>query len=159
MIAEPCGSVGCAPGAIVVPWLRDAAKWALAMMLQAGVLTWGTIRGDRIQCLLRFDRWLATLPDPAHVVGDLHRAGGLAAAFRQWASDPASRASTLRGRPPTSNGANQDVRAVTQLMAFVWDNREDYRRRFGPSPWDTLTEGHPALWSRQITRERPTAPR
>jgi integrase len=47
------------------------------------------------------------------------------------------------------------VRAVAQLMAFVLDNHEDYRRRFGPSPWDTLTEGHPALWSRQITRERP----
>jgi integrase len=152
---EPCGSVGCAPGAIVVPWLRDAAKWALAMMLQAGVLTWGTIRGDRVQCLLRFDRWLATLPDPTHVVGDPHQAGGLAAAFRQWASDPANRASTLRGRPPTSSGAKQDMRAVAQLMAFVWDNHEDYRRRFGPSPWDTLTEAHPALWSRQITRARP----
>jgi hypothetical protein len=152
---EPCGSVGCTPGAIAVPWLRTAAKWALAMMLQAGVLSWGTIRGDRMQCLLRFDRWLATLPDPAHVVGDLHRAGGLVAAFRQWASDPANRASTLRGRPPTSNSANHDVRAVAQLMAFVFDNRADYQRRYGRSPWDSLTEAHPALWSRQITRERP----
>jgi integrase len=152
---EPCGSVGCTPGAITVPWLRNAAKWALAMMLQAGVLGWGTIRGNRMQCLLRFDRWLATLPDPAHIVGDLHGAAGLVAAFRQWASDPANRASTLRGRPPTSNSANQDVRAVAQLMAFVWDNRADYQRRYGSSPWDSLTEAHPALWSRQITRERP----
>jgi len=152
---EPSAGLGCTPGAIVVPWLRDAAKWALAMMLQAGVLTWSTIRGDRIQCLLRFDRWLATLPDPAHVVGAPHQAGGLAAAFRQWAADPANRASTLRGRPPTSNGANQDMRAVAQLMAFVVDHQEDYRRRFGPSPWDTLTEGHPAVWSRQIARARP----
>jgi len=140
---------------IAVPWLRNAAKWALAMMLQAGVLGWGTIRGDRIQCLMRFDRWLATLPDPTSVVGDLHRAGGLAAGFRQWVSDPANRASTRRGRPPTSNSANQDMRAVAQLMAFVWDNHEDYRRRFGPSPWDTLTETHSALWARQITRTRP----
>lgn len=153
---EPGRGLGCTPGVIVVPWLRNAVKWALGAMLQAGTLSWSTIRGDRIQCLLRFDRWLATLPDLTHVVGDLHRAAGLAAAFRQWASDPANRAATLRGRPPTSNSANQDVRAVAQLMAFVWDNQEDYRRRFGPSPWDTLTEGHPALWSRQITRERPT---
>jgi hypothetical protein len=153
---EPGRGLGCTPGAIALPWLRTAVKWALGTMLQAGTLSWSTIRGDRIQCLLRFDRWLATLPDPTHVVGGPHRAAGVPAAFRQWASDPANRAATARGRPPTSNGANQDMRAVTQFMAFVWDNHEDYRRCFGPSPWDTLTEAHPAVWSRQITRQRPT---
>ncbi|MGW1259214.1 tyrosine-type recombinase/integrase [Streptomyces sp. NPDC002513] len=52
---------------------------------------------------------------------------------------------------------NDELRAVVALMRFVLDNREECQKISGPSPWDDLTELHPAIWTRQITRS-PSAP-
>src|SRR5664280_2171286 len=35
---EPLGNYGCSPGQITQPWLREAVKWHLGTMLEAGTL-------------------------------------------------------------------------------------------------------------------------
>ncbi|SDM72785.1 hypothetical protein SAMN05421869_15357 [Nonomuraea jiangxiensis] len=37
-------------------------------------------------------------------------------------------------------------------MAFVIDHRQEGTQVLGPSPWDALTDAHPATWLRQRTR-------
>ena len=59
-------------------------------MLEAGTLRWTTVSQERLPCLLRFDRWLATLDRPGDVLGDPGAAAEQAAAFRRWDADPAT---------------------------------------------------------------------
>ncbi|MFF3518898.1 tyrosine-type recombinase/integrase [Streptomyces sp. NPDC002573] len=49
---------------------------------------------------------------------------------------------------------NGNLRAVSDLMAFVAENREECRLQIGPSSWDELTDVHAAVWRKQITHER-----
>jgi Phage integrase family len=153
---EPAAYEGCSPGRAQIPWVRDAAKWMLGTMLESGTLTWGTIIGRYALSLVRFDRWLTTLDDPTVVVRDSAQAGARAAAFRHWTSDPANRAN-VPGKNTAGTGArrmNSDLHVVAELMLFMLDNRSEARRLLGPSPWDDLSEAHPAAWARQISRER-----
>ena len=152
---EPCRSVGCSPGDAQLPWVRNALKWHLGVLLESGTLTWSTLSGQRSSALLRFARWLETLPEPAEVIRDASRAGSFAAAFRRWISDPVHRSSV--GRPPEAVAAgkvNLDLWAVAELMAFLIDHRQEAAQVLGPSPWDGLTDAHPAIWLRQRTRLR-----
>lgn len=152
---EPCRSVGCSPGAARLPWVRHALKWHLGVLLESGMLTWSTLTCQRSGALLRFARWLETLPEPAEVIRDASRAGSCAAAFRHWLCEPANRSSVNR-RPETvtAGKVNLDVWAVTELMAFLIDHRQEAAQILGPSPWDELTDAHPAIWLRQRTRLR-----
>jgi integrase len=152
---EPMRSVGCSPGDARLPWVRNALKWHLGMLLESGTLTWSTLSGQRSSALLRFARWLETLPEPTEAVQDASQAGGFAASFRRWAFDPANRSSVHR--PPetvTAGKVNLDIWAVAELMAFLVDHRQEAARVLGSSPWDRLTDAHPAIWLRQRTRER-----
>ncbi len=152
---EPCRSVGCSPGEARIPWARNAIKWHLSVLLESGTLTWSTLTCQRSQALLRFARWLESLPDPAAAVGDPQQAGVFAAAFRRWAADPAHRSSA--GRPPAAVSArkvNLDLWSAASLMAFLADHRQEAAQILGPSPWDELTDVHPAIWLRQRTRIR-----
>jgi hypothetical protein len=45
---------------------------------------------------------------------------------------------------------------VADLLAFIAGNLAECRRLIGTSPWDNLTDAHPAVWRRQITRTRRT---
>lgn len=156
---EPGRSVGCSPGEARIPWVRDAIKWHLSVLLESGTLTWSTLTNQRSQALLRFSRWLESLPDPAAAAGDPQQAGALAADFRRWAADPANRSSA--NRPPAEVSArkvNLDLGSVAALMAFLADHRQEAARILGPSPWDGLTDAHPAIWLRQRTRLRRCEP-
>ena len=51
---------------------------------------------------------------------------------------------------------NATLRAAADLMAFIASNLDECRRRIGASPWDDLTDAHPAVWRKQITRTRRT---
>ena len=155
---EPLATTGCSPGSARLPWVRDAIKWHLGTQLQSGALTWTTIAANRILSLLRLDRWLATLDEPAAAVGDLSRAAGFAAAFRLWAQDPANRPGSRRAERTSVRQINQDLRAIAELMAFLIDNRPEAVRALGPTPWDELTDTHPAVWMRQIGRLRNQPP-
>jgi len=153
---EPCRSVGCSPGEARLPWVRNAIKWHLSVLLESGALTWSTLTCQRSQALLRFARWLDSLPDPAAAVGDPQQAGVFAAAFRRWACDPAHRSSA--GRPPAEvspRKVNLDLLSVAALMDFLAVHRQEAARILGPSPWDELTDAHPAIWLRQRIRMRP----
>src|ERR1035437_2323391 len=44
---EPLGNYGCSPGDIAQPWLREAVKWSLGTMLEAGTLRWTTVSQER----------------------------------------------------------------------------------------------------------------
>ena len=152
---EPGRSVGCSPGEARIPWARDAIKWHLSVLLESGTLTWSTLTCQRSQALLRFARWLESLPDPAAAAGDLQQAGVFAADFRRWAADPANRSSARR--PPAEVSArkvNLDLGSVATLMAFLTDHRQEAAQILGPSPWDRLTDAHPAIWLRQRARIR-----
>jgi len=152
---EPCRSVGCSPGEARLPWVKNAVKWHLGVLLESGTLTWSTLTGQRSQALLRFSRWLDSLPDPAAAVGDPQQAGVFAAAFRRWACEPANRSSA--GRPPavvSAGKVNLDLWSVAGLMDFLAGHRQEAAEIFGPSPWDELTDAHPAIWLRQRTRTR-----
>ncbi len=154
-VREPCRSVGCSPGEARLPWVRNALKWHLGVLLESGALTWSTLTGQRCPALLRFARWLETLPEPAAAIRDAQRAGVFAATFRHWACDPANRSSA--GRPSTAVSAgkvNLDLRAVAELMAFLIDHRQEAAQILGLSPCDGLTDTHPAIWLRQRTRLR-----
>ncbi|MGP3937925.1 tyrosine-type recombinase/integrase [Nonomuraea sp. KM88] len=41
---------------------------------------------------------------------------------------------------------------MADLMAFMIDHRQEGAQVLGPSPWDALTDAHPATWLRQRTR-------
>ncbi|WP_331765065.1 tyrosine-type recombinase/integrase (plasmid) [Streptomyces sp. NBC_01384] len=152
---EPCRSVGCSPGAARLPWVRNAIKWHLGTLLEAGTITWSTLTGQRSPALLRFARWLEILDDPAEAIRDAAQAGSFAAAFRRWACEPGHRSSV--NRPPekvSTNKVNLDVWAIAELMTLLIDHRHEAAQVLGPSPWDELTEAHPAIWLRQRTRLR-----
>jgi hypothetical protein len=156
---EPCRSVGCSPGEARLPWVKNAVKWHLGVLLESGTLTWSTLTGQRSQALLRFSRWLDSLPDPAAAVGDPQQAGVFAAAFRRWACEPSNRSSA--GRPPAAVSAgkvNLDLWSVAGLMDFLAGHRQEAAHVLGPSPWDELTDAHPAIWLRQRTRTRRCEP-
>ena len=152
---EPCRSVGCSPGEARLPWVKNAIKWHLSVLLESGALTWSTLTCQRSPALLRFARWLESLAEPAAAIGDPQQAGVFAAAFRRWAGDPAHRSSA--GRPPAAVSAgkvNLDLWSAAGLMAFLTDHRQEAGQILGPSPWDELTDVHPAIWLRQRTRIR-----
>jgi integrase len=152
---EPCRSVGCSPGTAGLPWVKDALKWHLGTLLEAGTLTWSTLTGQRSPALLRFARWLETLEEPTAAIRDAARAGSFAAAFRLWAYEPGHRSSVNRPPETVSPGkVNLDIWAVAELMAFLVDHRREAAQVLGPSPWDGLTDAHPAVWLRQRTRLR-----
>jgi integrase-like protein len=156
---EPGRSVGCSPGEARIPWARNAIKWHLSVLLESGTLTWSTLTCQRSQALLRFARWLESLPDPAAAVAGPQQAGVFAAAFRRWAADPGHRSSA--GRPPAAVSArkvNLDLWSAATLMAFLTDHRQEAAQILGPSPWDELTDVHPAIWLRQRTRIRRCEP-
>ena len=124
-------------------------------MLEAGTLRWTTVSQERLPCLLRFDRWLATLDRPGDVLGDPAAAAEQAAAFRRWDADPANR----HGRRPSRRPAvvaprliNDDLRAVAELFAFLAANPVEARRMLGPSPGRQVTDAHAAGWFRQVSR-------
>jgi hypothetical protein len=158
---EPHADQACRPGRLQIPWLRAAVKWHLGTVLEAGILSWTTIGHDRLCGLLLLDRWLTALADAAALTGDITTAGPLAAAFRRWLSDPRNRDARRRpihkkvGKRQINNG----IRAVVELMAFIVDNRAECRAIIGPSPWDTITEAHPAVWGKQIHRLGSVPPR
>lgn len=143
---EPLGSEGCRPGQAQIPWLRDVIKWHLGTALEAGLLTWSTISSDRTRALLLFDRWLSTLEHPADLTANVANATALAASFRRWIG---SREKTEQA---TTREVNKSLRAVVELMVFIDANRDECCRLFGPSPWESLTDAHPAIWRKQIIR-------
>ena len=152
---EPCRPVGCSPGEARIPWARNAIKWHLSVLLESGTLTWSTLTGQRSQALLRFARWLESLPGPAAAVGSPQRAGIFAAAFRRWACEPSNR--TSAGRPPAAVSAgkvNLGLWSVAGLTDFLAGRRQEAAGIPGPSPWDGLTGAHPAIWLRQRPRIR-----
>ncbi|MGW7571869.1 tyrosine-type recombinase/integrase [Streptomyces tendae] len=151
---EPKSSQGCHPGRVRTSWLRDAVKWHLGTALEAGTLTWSTSTANRLPCLILFDRWLSTLDDPTALTRDLPHASAQAAAFRHWASDAENHGNATAGVSPRA--VNNYLLAVSELMAFIAENREECRLRIGPSPWDDLADAHAAIWRRQNIRERRT---
>jgi hypothetical protein len=152
---EPLRSERVRPGQARISWIRSAIKWYLGTALEAGTLTWSTIVGGGIE-LLMFDRWLSSLSDPTAVCSDVSGAGSLAAAFRQWVSEPANRerAPVKRSKRPSTRAVNGSLRAVVALMEFIANHSDECRSVIGPSPWDDLTDAHPLIWRKQITRAR-----
>lgn len=152
---EPHAGWGGSATRISQPWLREAAKWHLGTMLEAGALRWATVSQERMPSLARFSRHLAAcFTDASGVLGDPAAAAGQAAAFARWTADRANRSAGSR-RPPEVIGprlVNDDLRAVADLFAFVAASPGEARRVLGPSPWDGITEAHPASWYRQVTR-------
>lgn len=154
---EPVANYGCSPGQITVSWLRAAAKWHLGTMLDSGSLRWTTVM-ERLGCLRRFDRWLATgADDPREVLSDPATARQQAAAYARWAADPrnrAVRASDTRhlGKPVHPRLINDELRAVAELFAFVAGNPVEARTVLGIGPWQQVTDTHAAGWFRQVSR-------
>jgi integrase len=152
---EPQANYGCSPGQITQPWLREAVKWHLGTMLEAGMLRWTTVSQERLPCLLRLDRWLATLDRPGEVLGDPAAAAEQAAAFRRWDADPANRCGSRPDRRPSVVAPrliNDDLRAVAELFAFLAANPVEARSVLGPSPGRHVTDAHAASWFRQVSR-------
>ncbi|MFI5753497.1 tyrosine-type recombinase/integrase [Streptomyces sp. NPDC051644] len=154
---EPQAHYGCSPSKIVHSWLREAVKWWLGTQLEAGILRWTTVSQDRMQDILRFDRWLNTFPDPVDVLGDPAHAVQLAAAFRRWVSDPVNRIQResdqrFAHKPVHPRQVNDDLRAVAELFAFVAANPHEARQVLGPHPWSRVTDAHAAGWFRQVSR-------
>jgi len=154
---EPQGNYGCSPGQITQVWLRDAVKWHLGTMLEAGTLRWSTVSQERLRSLVRFDRWLSsTSEDPTTILGDPAAAAGQAVAFRTWDADSANRSQRVcdRGRRGSVHPRliNDDLRAVAELFAFMALNLVEARRIVGPSPWEQVTDTHAASWFRQVSR-------
>jgi len=156
---EPLGHIGSSPGLISQPWLREASKWCLGTMLDAGTLRWGTVGQGRMASLQRFDRWLtATLHDPRQVLDDPAAAAGHAAAFRRWDADPVNRSgSHKRRKAPTvvdPRNINKDLLAIAELFEFVAANHDQARSALGPhaAAWARITTVHAASWARQVTR-------
>lgn len=152
---EPLANYGCSPGRIAQPWLREAVKWHLGTMLEAGTLRWTTVSQERLKCLLRFDRWLRTFDRPDDVLGDPAGAAEQSAAFRRWDSDPANRCGRRPDRRPSVVNPrliNDDLRAVAELFAFLAANPVEARSVLGPSPGQQVTDVHAASWFRQVSR-------
>lgn len=155
---EPVANYGCSPGQIAQPWLREAVKWCLGTMLEAGTLRWTTVSQERLKSLRRFDNWISNcLDDPAAVLGDAVAAGEQVAAFRRWTADPSNRMTREQdrrhlGRPVHPRQINDDLRAVAELFAFVATNRAEARRVLGDEPWSRVTETHAASWFAQVSR-------
>jgi hypothetical protein len=154
---EPLANYGCSLSTITHPWLRTAAKWYLGTMLESGTLRWTTVSQERLKCLRRFDTWLDTLSDPLLVLGDPGAATAQAAAFARWTADGRNR--RLReeddrhlGKPVHQRLINDDLRAVTELLAFTADNPAEARAVLGPGPWQHVTQAHAAGWFRQVKR-------
>jgi integrase len=145
---EPRGAASCSPGGASVGWLGAAMKWVYGTLLQSGALTWSTIASDRIPRLLRFDRWLATLPDPAVITADLARAALEADRYYRWTSDPANRPAD-HSAAPAARLVNAELRAAAELMGFLAHNPHQARDVLGATPWDALSDAHPALWLRR----------
>ena len=79
--------------------------------------------------------------------------------FRRWACDPAHRSSAARPPAAVSAGkVNLDLWPVAGLMDFLAGHRQEAAQILGPSPWDELTDAHPAIWLRQRTRIRRCQP-
>src|SRR5665811_1874980 len=136
---------------------REAVKWHLGTMLEAGTLRWTTVSQERLNCLCRFDNWLAGFDDPGDILGDPAAAAEQAAAFRRWTADPANRMTREAdrrhvGKPVHPPLVNDDLRAVAELLAFVAANPVEARGLLGSSPWEHVTEAHPASWFRQVSR-------
>ncbi|MER5916594.1 tyrosine-type recombinase/integrase [Streptomyces sp. NPDC001982] len=91
--------------------------------------------------------------DPADLTGDIAKAGAMAASFRRWVSDPENRIRAA-GKQVTTRTINDDIRSVVTFMDFITDHREECHTLIGPSPWDDITDAHPAIWQKQITCER-----
>ncbi|MGI8305794.1 hypothetical protein [Saccharopolyspora hattusasensis] len=156
---EPMAHYGCSPTLITHPWLREAVKWCLGTMLEAGTLRWTTVSQERLRCLHRFDRWLQVAFDnPLDVLGDPAAAAGQAAAFRRWDADPANRSDHTKQRRIVAKVAarqlNDDVRAVGELFEFMAANSGEARRVLGSlaEPWVRVTATHAASWFRQVSR-------
>jgi hypothetical protein len=152
---EPQANYGCSPGQITQPWLREAVKWHLGTMLEAGTLRWTTISQERLPCLLRLDRWLGTLDRPGDVLGDPAVSAEQAAAFRRWDADPDNRCGSRPDRRPSVVAPrliNDDLRAVAELFAFLAANPVEVRRVLGPAPGRQVTDAHAAGWFRQVSR-------
>jgi integrase len=156
---EPLGHIGSNPGLIGLPWLREAAKWCLGTLLDAGTLRWGTVSQGRMASLQRFDRWLTgAFTDPCEILGDPAAAPGQAAAFRRWAADPANRCGTGKQRKVPAavdpRNINKDLLAIAELFEFMATNHDHARAVLGPhaAPWARVTAAHAASWSRQIVR-------
>jgi integrase len=155
---EPSAHHRCAPSAISIPWLREAAKWHLGTMLESGTLRWTTVRG-RVLSLRRFDAWLAHLGDGSRILADPAEARQHAAGFARWLADPHSRlidGEVRRGGTLVDpREVNQDLRAVAELFAFITDTPVESRATLGAGPWQQITDAHVAAWSRQITHVPP----
>ncbi|MGI8312825.1 hypothetical protein [Saccharopolyspora hattusasensis] len=156
---EPMAHYGCSPTLITHRWLREAVKWCLGTMLEAGTLRWTTVSQERLRCLHRFDRWLQVAFDnPLDVLGDPAAAAGQAAAFRRWDADPANRSDHTKQRRIVAKVAarqlNDDVRAVGELFEFMAANSGEARRVLGSlaEPWVRVTATHAASWFRQVSR-------
>jgi Phage integrase family len=156
---EPMAHYGCSPTLITHPWLREAVKWCLGTMLEAGTLRWTTVSQERLRCLHRFDRWLQVAFDnPLDVLGDPAAAAGQAAAFRRWDADPANRSDHTKQRRIVAKVAarqlNDDLRAVGELFEFMAANSGEARRVLGSlaEPWARVTVAHAASWFRQVSR-------
>ncbi len=155
---EPLANYGCSPGQITHLWLREAVKWHLGTMLEAGTLRWTTVSQERLNCFRRFDNWLTDcFENPQDVLGDPAAAAEQAAAFRRWTAEPSNRMTRQAdrrhaGKPVHPRLVNDDLRAVAELFAFVAANQLEARRILGPSPWERVTEAHAASWFRQLCR-------
>jgi hypothetical protein len=150
---------GCSPTLITHRWLREASKWCLGTMLEAGTLRWTTVSQERLRCLHRFDRWLAhAFDNPLDVLGDPAAAAAHAATFRRWDADPANRSDHIKQRRmPAKVGArqlNDDLRAVAELFEFMAANSAEAGRVLGDlaAPWARVTDAHAASWLRQVSR-------
>jgi integrase len=152
---EPLRSERARPGRAQILWVRSAMKWHLGTALEAGHLTWSSVV-NRSAELLVFDRWLASFPDCTSVWADGTSIASRAADFRRWASRPESRASTpdRQLEKVTPHAVNRSLRAVLALMTFISNHAEECAIVLGSTPWDQLTEAHPTVWRRQITRQQ-----
>ena len=100
---EPCRSVGCSPGEAQLPWVKNAVKWHLGMLLESGTLN--LVHPDRPAkprpCSASRAGWSpcpTTRPAPMATCSE---AGTFAAAFRRCAVSP--RTGPRPGaRPPRS---------------------------------------------------------
>lgn len=156
---EPMAHYGCSPTLITHSWLREATKWCLGTMLDAGTLRWTTVSQERLRCLHRFDRWLAVAFDnPLDVLGDPAAAASQAAAFRRWDAGPANRSDHTKQRRMAAKvgprALNDDLRAIAELFEFMAANAAEARRVLGDlaTPWERVTDAHAASWLRHVSR-------
>lgn len=156
---EPMGHYGCSPSLIERRWLREAVKWHLGTMLEAGTLRWTSVSQEKLRCLHRFDRWLTVaFDDPREVLADPAAAPRQAAAFRRWDADPANRSDGRKHRRVPGKVhprlINDDLRAVAELFAFMAANQSEARRVLGSlaEPWGQVSDAHAAGWLRQVSR-------